>query len=138
MIAVTVSSPVFGCITDPNSNHVSNSDCGWLDLARSNSLGIHVIQSLVPNVFVAMITSSASKLLRILVRWGGIPQKTGVELGLMDRFFVFQIIVRAPGAVLDQFAHKNMSDHLSGCHIFVRRFRLFFQFRNHWSANNAT
>ena len=31
--------------------------------------------------------------LRILARLEGIPQKTGVELSLMDRFFLFQVIV---------------------------------------------
>jgi len=32
-------------------------------------------------------------LLRMLARLEGIPQKTGVELSLMDRFFLFQVIV---------------------------------------------
>ena len=33
--------------------------------------------------------------LRILARLEGIPQRTAVELSLMDRFFLFQVIVRA-------------------------------------------
>ena len=32
--------------------------------------------------------------LRILARMEGIPQRTGVELSLMDRFFLFQVFVR--------------------------------------------
>jgi hypothetical protein len=31
--------------------------------------------------------------LRILARLEGIPQRTVVELSLMDRFFIFQVIV---------------------------------------------
>ncbi len=33
--------------------------------------------------------------MRALARFEGIPQMTGVELSLMDRFFLFQVIVRA-------------------------------------------
>ena len=39
-------------------------------------------------------------ILRMLARFEGIPQKTGVELSLMNRFFVFQVIVSASCAVL--------------------------------------
>lgn len=31
--------------------------------------------------------------LRMLARFEGIPQHTGVELSLMDRFFIFEVIV---------------------------------------------
>ena len=33
----------------------------------------------------------------MLARLEGIPQKTGVELSLMNRFFIFQVIVRGYG-----------------------------------------
>jgi hypothetical protein len=123
MIAVGISSPVLACTPS-----ATGMECGWLDLSSYDLRLpiIHVIQGLVPNVLVSILVFLASLILRSLVRWGGIPQKTGVELGLMDRFFLFQIIVRAPCALLDQFVHKNTSDHLSGYHIFVWWSRLFF------------
>jgi calcium permeable stress-gated cation channel len=43
--------------------------------------------------------------MRILARLEGIPQKTGVELSLMDRFFMFQVIVCVSCAAPDQIAH---------------------------------
>lgn len=43
----------------------------------------------------------------MLARFEGIPQKTSVELSLMDRFFIFQVIVRASCAVLDRIAHGS-------------------------------
>jgi hypothetical protein len=57
--------------------------------------------------------------MRKLARLQGIPQKTGVELSLMDRFFLFQVIVRSSCALLDRIAHKSTSDRLSGRRIFV-------------------
>jgi hypothetical protein len=38
--------------------------------------------------------------MRIFARLEGIPQKTGVELSLMDRFFIFQVIVCGHGTSL--------------------------------------
>ena len=57
--------------------------------------------------------------MRILARLEGIPQKTSVELSLMDRFFLFQVIVRASCALLDRIAHKITSGWLSSRLIFV-------------------
>jgi hypothetical protein len=55
----------------------------------------------------------------------GIPQKTGVELSLMDRYFMFQVIVSASSAVLDRIAHKSTSDRLSDRRVFVWYYRVF-------------
>lgn len=63
--------------------------------------------------------------MRILGRLEGIPQKTGVELSLMDRYFLFQVIVRASCALLDRIAHKSTSGRLSGRRIFVWYYRGF-------------
>jgi hypothetical protein len=41
--------------------------------------------------------------MRMLARFEGIPQKTAVELSLMDRFFLFQVFVRASPAALVKF-----------------------------------
>jgi hypothetical protein len=85
MVAGAISSPDFGC---------TDSGCDWV-YANNNSPVTHVIQGLVPNIMVAILVIVASIFLRGLARWEGIPQKTGVELSLMNRFFLFQIIVRA-------------------------------------------
>ena len=61
----------------------------------------------------------------MLARLEGIPQKTSVELSLMDRFFLFQVIVRASCADLDRIAHKSTSGRLSGRRIFVWYYRVF-------------
>ncbi len=57
-------------------------------------------------------------MMRILARWESIPQKTGVKLSLMDRFFLFQVVVRA-SCTLNQTAYENTLGRLSDCHIFV-------------------
>jgi hypothetical protein len=54
---------------------------------------ISFIQGFLPSVLLALLLLLVSVLLRILARLEGIPQKTGVELSLMDRFFLFQVIV---------------------------------------------
>ena len=63
--------------------------------------------------------------MRILARLEGIPQKTDVELSLMDRFFLFLVIVRPSCSVLDRIAHKSTSDWLFDRRIFVWYYRIF-------------
>jgi hypothetical protein len=65
--------------------------------------------------------------MRILGRLEGIPQKTSVELSLMDRYFLFQVIVRTSCTLLDRIAHKSTSGRLSGRRIFVWCYRGFTQ-----------
>jgi hypothetical protein len=67
--------------------------------------------------------------MRMLGRFEGIPQKTGVELSVMDRFFMFQVIVRVSCALLDRITHKGTSGRLSGRRIFVRYYCGFTQSR---------
>ena len=54
---------------------------------------ISLIQGFLPSVLLALLFMLVPIVLRILARLEGIPQKTGVELSLMDRFFLFQVIV---------------------------------------------
>ena len=63
--------------------------------------------------------------MRALARLQGIPQKTSVELSLMDRFFMFQVIVRASHALLGRITHKSTSARLSGRRIIVWYYRGF-------------
>ena len=61
---------------------------------------ISFIQGFLPTVLLALLFMLVPIVLRILARMEGIPQKTGVELSLMDRFFLFQVIVRGHYAVV--------------------------------------
>jgi hypothetical protein len=53
--------------------------------------------------------------LRVLARLEGIPQKTGVELSLMDRFFLFQVFVRGRYTIICQFSNIK-SERFPRCH----------------------
>ena len=59
-------------------------------------------QGFLSTVLLLALIKMVPILLRIMARWEGIPQKTSVELSLMDRFFLFQIVVRASYALLDE------------------------------------
>ena len=62
---------------------------------------VSFIQGFLPTVLLVVLFLLVPIVMRMLARLEGIPQKTGVELSLMDRFFLFQVIVRASCAVLD-------------------------------------
>jgi hypothetical protein len=53
-------------------------------------------QGFLPSVLLVLLFMMVPIFLRALARLEGIPQKTGVELSLMDRYFLFQVFVRAP------------------------------------------
>ena len=76
---------------------------------------ISVIQGFGTAVALVVLFMLVPILFRKLARFEGIPQKTGVELSLMDRYFMFQVIVRVSCAVVDHITHKYTSDRLSGC-----------------------
>jgi hypothetical protein len=56
--------------------------------------------------------------MRMLARFEGIPQKTAIEHSLMDRFFLFQVFVRASRAALGKVSYGNTSEWLSCCRTF--------------------
>lgn len=58
---------------------------------------ISLIQGFLPSILLALLLLLVPIFLRMLARLEGIPQKTGVELSLMNRFFIFQVIVRGYG-----------------------------------------
>ena len=59
-------------------------------------------QGFLSTVLLLALIMIVPIILRIMARLEGIPQKTSVELSLMDRFFLFQIVVRASCALLDE------------------------------------
>ena len=58
------------------------------------SVVISIVQGFLPAVLLAVLFMLVPIVLRMLARMEGIPQRTGVELSLMDRFFLFQVVVR--------------------------------------------
>ncbi|KAG8853288.1 hypothetical protein FRB96_008373 [Tulasnella sp. 330] len=62
----------------------------WLGKLPSPVLGI--IQGILPPVLLAVLTMLLPIILRLLASFEGIPRKTGLELSLMTRFFIFQVI----------------------------------------------
>jgi len=51
-------------------------------------------QGLLPPVLLAVLMMLLPIVLRLFAKFQGIPKKTGLELSLMTRFFIFQVIVR--------------------------------------------
>jgi calcium permeable stress-gated cation channel len=63
----------------------------WLCTIPSAVRGI--IQGILPPVLLAVLFMLLPIVLRLLARFEGIPTRVGIELSLMDRFFLFQVIV---------------------------------------------
>ena len=84
---------------------------------------VSLIQGFLPSVLLALLFMLVPMVLRILARLEGIPQKTGVELSLMDRFFLFQVIVCVNIPVIGQFS-KRVLERLPGCHPLVWNHRI--------------
>ncbi|KAK0531912.1 phosphate metabolism protein 7 [Tilletia horrida] len=53
---------------------------------------VGIFQGILPTVMIAVLNMLLPIFLRLLARLSGVPTKTGIELSLMTRFFLFQII----------------------------------------------
>lgn len=62
----------------------------WLNSLPSVLIG--VIQGILPPVLLSMLNMFLPIFLRIVAHLSGIPTRTGIELSLQDRFFLFQIV----------------------------------------------
>jgi hypothetical protein len=108
-------------ISIPCARHTT----GLRGFAPIPAVVISIIQGFLPAVLLAVLFMLVPIVLRILARLEGIPQRTGVELSLMDRFFLFQVIVRASHVVPREALLINMSERLFGCHSLVRYYCFF-------------
>ena len=63
----------------------------WLCKLPAPVVGI--IGGILPPVLLAVLMMLLPIVLRLLARFEGIPMRTGLELSLMTRFFIFQVIV---------------------------------------------
>ena len=52
-----------------------------------------IIQGILPPVLLSVLMMLLPIVLRLLARFEGIPTRTGLELSLMTRYFIFQVIV---------------------------------------------
>lgn len=63
----------------------------WLCSIPPTVLGI--VEGILPPVLLAVLMMLLPIILRRLAQFEGIPSRTGVELSLMTRYFLFQVIV---------------------------------------------
>ncbi|KAG8904310.1 hypothetical protein FRC01_008787, partial [Tulasnella sp. 417] len=65
----------------------------WLAwLCKLPSVVVGLLQGILPPVLLAVLMALLPIILRLLARFEGIPRHTGLELSLMTRFFIFQVI----------------------------------------------
>ncbi|WRT66942.1 uncharacterized protein IL334_003907 [Kwoniella shivajii] len=68
----------------------------WLDWINGSSFGKQLLQGVIsgilPPVLLAALMAILPIVLRQLLAFEGIPSKTGVELSLMTRYFIFLVI----------------------------------------------
>lgn len=82
-----------GIISNVHSLCATYSWLAWLCTIPDVVIGI--IQGILPAVLLAVLFMLLPIILRLLARFEGIPTRTGIELNLMTRFFVFQVVVRS-------------------------------------------
>ncbi|KII90959.1 hypothetical protein PLICRDRAFT_158404 [Plicaturopsis crispa FD-325 SS-3] len=65
----------------------------WLSwLCTLPSIVVGIISGILPPILLAVLMMLLPMILRSLARFEGIPQRSGIELSLMTRFFIFQVI----------------------------------------------
>jgi len=65
----------------------------WLSwLCKLPSPVVGIIQGILPPVLLAVLMILLPIILRLLAQFEGIPKRTGLELSLMSRFFIFQVV----------------------------------------------
>jgi hypothetical protein len=65
----------------------------WLSwLCKLPSVVVGIIQGVLPAVLLAVLMMLLPIILRALARFEGIPKRTGLELSLMTRYFIFQVV----------------------------------------------
>ncbi|KAF8556074.1 DUF221-domain-containing protein [Imleria badia] len=79
-----------GVISNIQGLCVKESWLAWLCKIPPVVLGI--IQGILPPVLLAVLMMLLPIVLRLLGRFEGIPTRTGLELSLMTRYFIFQVI----------------------------------------------
>ncbi|KAF8962613.1 hypothetical protein BDZ97DRAFT_1824617 [Flammula alnicola] len=73
--------------------HTVCTTASWLAwICKLPSVVVGIISGILPPVLLAVLMMLLPIVLRLLARLEGIPKYTGVELSLMTRFFIFQVV----------------------------------------------
>lgn len=96
--AITAALIIFWAIPVAFVGIVSNiyglcSQYKWLAwICKLPSVVVGLLQGILPPVLLAVLMALLPIILRLLARFEGIPRQSGLELSLMTRFFIFQVV----------------------------------------------
>ncbi|KAA1472080.1 DUF221-domain-containing protein [Dentipellis sp. KUC8613] len=79
-----------GAVSNVHSLCTTYSWLAWL--CKLPKVVVGIISGILPPVLLAVLFLLLPIVLRLLARFEGIPTRSGVELSLMDRFFLFEVI----------------------------------------------
>ncbi|KAF9067098.1 hypothetical protein BDP27DRAFT_1329517 [Rhodocollybia butyracea] len=79
-----------GVISNINSVCTSQKWLAWICTLPPVVIGI--ISGILPPVLLAVLMMLLPIVLRLLAKFEGIPKRTGLELSLMTRYFIFQVV----------------------------------------------
>ena len=82
-----------GIVSNVHSLCATYSWLAWLCDLPSVIVGI--ISGILPPALLAILMLLLPIILRLLARFEGMPQRSAIELSLMTRYFMFQVIVSA-------------------------------------------
>lgn len=97
--AITAALIIFWAIPVAFVGFVSNihalcAQYSWLNwICNLPKVVVGIISGILPPVLLAVLMMLLPIVLRLLSKFEGVPQRTGVELSLMTRFFLFQVVV---------------------------------------------
>ncbi|KAF9239859.1 hypothetical protein BU15DRAFT_87863 [Melanogaster broomeanus] len=90
--AATAALIIFWAIPVSFVGFISNIEVGSRGSATIPAVVLGIIQGILPPVLLAVLMMLLPIVLRFLARFEGIPTRTGLELSLMTRYFIFQVI----------------------------------------------
>ncbi|KAJ3491586.1 hypothetical protein NLI96_g589 [Meripilus lineatus] len=96
--AITAALIIFWAIPVAFVGFVSNihalcAQYSWLNwICNLPKVVVGIISGILPPVLLAVLMMLLPIVLRLLSKFEGVPQRTGVELSLMTRFFLFQVV----------------------------------------------
>ena len=82
-----------GVVSNVHSLCTTYSWLAWL--CKLPDVVVGIISGILPPALLAVLMMLLPIVLRLLARFEGMPQRTSIELSLMTRYFIFQVIVSA-------------------------------------------
>ena len=97
MLVVTHLPPLVAFVGFVSNIHALSATYKWLHwLQNLPPTVIGIISGILPPVLLAVLMLLLPIVLKMLSKFEGTPTKTAVELSLMTRYFMFQVIVSGP------------------------------------------